>query len=79
QNADLSVQITSPANDAHIFTKEDKIAISTNPQIASNDSPTVLINGSAIPATYEDGQWTIARPTPGEKKLRISARTAQGN
>lgn len=79
QNADLSVQITSPANDANIFTKEDKIAISTNPQIASNDSPTFIINGSAIPATYEDGQWKIARPTPGENKLSISGRTAQGN
>ena len=79
QNADLNVEITSPANDANIFTKEDKIAISTNPQIASNDSPTFIINGSAIPATYEDKQWKIVRPTPGENKLSISGRTAQGN
>ncbi|MFV9924324.1 MAG: DUF4124 domain-containing protein [Francisella endosymbiont of Hyalomma scupense] len=79
QNAELNVEITSPANDANIFTKEDKIAISTNPQIASNDSPTFIINSSAIPATYEDGQWKIARPTPGENKLSISGRTAQGD
>ncbi|ALB01299.1 hypothetical protein ACH24_00445 [Francisella persica ATCC VR-331] len=79
QNADFNVEITSPANYANIFTKEGKIAISTNPHIASNDSPTFIINGSAIPATYEDGQWKIARPAPGENKLSISGRTTQGN
>ncbi|AJI74690.1 hypothetical protein BZ13_900 [Francisella philomiragia subsp. philomiragia ATCC 25015] len=76
---DLSVQITSPANDANIFTKEDKLAISTNPAISADDKPTFIVNGTVMPATFEDDQWKIARPTPGENKLTIAGQTAAGN
>ncbi|AEI35650.1 MULTISPECIES: DUF4124 domain-containing protein [Francisella] len=79
QSGNLSVQITSPANDANIFTKEDKLAISTNPAIAADDKPTFIINGTVMPATFEDGQWKIARPTPGENRLSIAGQTANGS
>nr|WP_236940966.1 hypothetical protein [Francisella orientalis] len=32
-----------------------------------------------MPATFEDGQWKIARPTPGENKLTIAGQTSAGN
>ncbi|AJI54289.1 DUF4124 domain-containing protein [Francisella philomiragia] len=76
---DLNVQITSPANDANIFTKEDKLAVSTNPAISADDKPTFIVNGTVMPATFEDGQWKIARPTPGENKLTIAGQTSAGN
>ncbi|AIT09925.1 hypothetical protein LO80_08060 [Candidatus Francisella endociliophora] len=78
QQTNLEVQITSPANDANIFTKEDGIPITTSPTIPKDDNPTFIINGSTVPATYDGTNWTIARPTPGENKLSIGGHTADG-
>ena len=79
QQNELQIQITSPSTDANIFSKEDKIPVKTNPEIPGDANPRFSINGKAAPATYENGQWLIARPTPGENKLEISGKTAEGN
>lgn len=78
QQINLEVQITSPANDANIFTKEDAVTVTTSPAIPKDDNPTFIINGSTVPATYDGSNWTIARPTPGENKLSIAGHTADG-
>lgn len=81
ENSELIVQITSPANDANIFTKDPEIPVKTNPKIPKNANPTFLIDKSSIPGEYDEekGQWVIARPKPGPHELSIAGKTAEGN
>lgn len=79
QQKELDVQIVSPSAGTNIFSKEDKIPIITNPEIPASANPRFSINGKSAPATYENNQWFIVRPTPGENKLKISGKTAEGN
>ncbi|MED7788203.1 DUF4124 domain-containing protein [Francisella sp. 19X1-34] len=78
QNSDLDVKIISPKQDSNIFTKEEHIPIITTPEISQDDKPIFMINGAAIPATFENGQWQIARPTPGQIELSIAGQTSNG-
>ncbi|QIW10759.1 DUF4124 domain-containing protein [Francisella sp. LA112445] len=78
QNSDLNVQIISPKQDANIFTKDENIPIVTTPEISPDDKPIFIVNGATIPATFENGQWQIPRPTPGQIELSIAGQTSNG-
>ncbi len=78
QNSDLEVKIVSPKQDANIFNKEEHIPVVTIPEIPQDDKPIFVVNGSTIPATYQNGQWQIPRPTPGQIELSIAGQTASG-
>ncbi|WP_150468131.1 DUF4124 domain-containing protein [Francisella sp. SYW-9] len=78
QNSDLDVKIISPKQDANIFTKEEHIPIVTTPAISADDKPIFMANGATIPATFENGQWQIPRPTPGQIELSIAGQTSNG-
>ncbi|AJC49444.1 DUF4124 domain-containing protein [Allofrancisella guangzhouensis] len=75
---DLDIQVTSPADEANIFTKETYIPIKTNPALTANDKPTFIVNGNSVSASFENGYWQIARPTPGKNEIIISGQTADG-
>ncbi|QIV94047.1 DUF4124 domain-containing protein [Allofrancisella frigidaquae] len=76
--SDLDIQVTSPGNDANIFTKEEYIPIKTTPALTANDKPLFTINGNVIAASFEDETWQIPRPDPGKNELIISGHTADG-
>lgn len=78
QNSDLDVKIISPKQDANIFTKEENIPIVTTPEISPDDKPIFMVNGATIPASFENSQWQIPRPTPGQIELSIAGQTANG-
>lgn len=78
QGSVCKVKITSPSESDNKFSKEQKIPIITKPAISSNDKPIFMVNDKSVAAKYEDGQWLIPRPSPGENKISIAGTTADG-
>jgi hypothetical protein len=78
QGSTYEVTITSPSESENKFTKEEEIAIITNPTISGSDKPIFMINGSSVPGKYKNGKWLIPRPNPGENNISVAGVTEDG-
>lgn len=74
----LEVTITSPSENENKFSKQQEIPVITSPGLGADDKPIFMINGSAVPGKFENGNWLIPRPAPGQNKISVAGHTADG-